>query len=174
MSLASKNLKSVHLPSAVAILYFGVQWLGASTMGGCRIFSLSMGADRADFAMMVNQISTAARVYCTSISPQAILFGDEDVVTPYIVGVADPLGHCEVVRSTRVTPFTDAEVEGCGNLLVAEFSPPQSEDLKHRIETDLDGQARQWAELDRWASGDGRYGFTIYRHPCATPGNGKE
>jgi len=143
-------------------------------MGGCRIFSASRRADRTDFAMMVNQISAAARVYCASGSPQTIVFEDEDVVTPYIVGVADPLGHCEVVRPTPVTPLTEAEFEACGNLFVTELLPPHSEVFKHKIAIDPNRQTHGWAELDRWASEDGRYGFTIYRHPCAALGDRKK
>lgn len=174
MSLASKNSKSVLVLSACTISYFAVQWLGASTMGGSRIFSPSAKADRADFAMMVNRISAAARTECASGTPRTILFEDEDVVTPYIVGVADPLGQCVVARLTPVTPLTVAEAEQCGNLLVTESPPPWSVNPRYKTVPDPNFAAHQWVELDRWSTTDRRFGFTIYRHPCATPVDRKE
>ena len=74
MGLASKNSKSIVVLSVVAVLYFGVQWLGASSMGRCRVFSPSAKADRADFATMINQFSTSAGIECASGNPRTILF----------------------------------------------------------------------------------------------------
>lgn len=169
MSLASKKPTSLFVLSTVAILYFGVQWLAASTMGGCRIFSPSMRADRADFSNTVDRISTAARFYCASGNPRKILFQDGDVVTPYIVGDTSPLGHCEVVRVTAVTPFTETEVEECGDMFVQESLPPRTYDFERGFWTDPVLQPYNWPELYRWVSEDGRYGFAIYIHPCAAP-----
>lgn len=174
MGRISKNSKFAPVLSAGAILYFAVQWLGASTMGGCRIFSSSANSDRVEFAAMVHRISNAVRADCGSGGMRAILFDDGDVVTPYIEGIADPLGYCHVVRSSPVTPFTKLEVEDCGSLLVKEFSPPQPDDFKYRIAIDPDLQTQHWIEFDRWVSGDGRYAFAIYRRPCATPGDRTE
>jgi hypothetical protein len=174
MSLASKNSKSVLALSALAVVYFAVQWLGASTMGKCRIFSSSATADRANFATMVNQFSTAAGRDCASGSPRKILFEDEDVITPYLVGVDSALGRCEVVRLTPVTPLTEAEAEDCGNLLVTEIAPPGPRMFRYANPRNPNFARHQWAEMDRWASGDERYGFIIYRHPCPVPGDRKQ
>lgn len=174
MSLASKDSRSLLVLSLLAFFYFAVQWLGASTMGGCRIFSPSMRADREDFARMVNQLSSAARVYCASGKQRKILFQDGDFATPYIAGDAGPLGRCEVVRVTAVTPLTNDELDDCGNLFVRESAPLGSYRFERGFVTDPILQAYNWPELSRWTSEDGRYSFTIYLHPCAAPGDRKE
>ena len=96
-------------------------------------------------------------------------FEDEDVITPYFVDAEGTLGHCEVARLTPVTPLTEAEAEACGNLLVTEISPPGPQNLNYKPMLDPNFARHQWAEIVRWDSTDGRYGFTIYRHPCAIP-----
>ncbi len=174
MSLAAKNSKSIFALSVVAVVYFGVQWVGASSIGRCRIFSSTARADRADYAAMVNQFSTASGMACASGSPRTILFEDEDVITPYFVGADGTLGRCNVARLTPVTPLTEAEAETCGNLLVTEITPPGPQNLNYRPIPNPNFARHLWIEIDRWFSADGRYGFTIYRHPCATSGDRTE
>lgn len=172
MSLASKNAKWVLLLSVAAVLYFAAEWLGASTMGKCRIFSSSAKADRANFAAMIHQFSTTAGKECASGSPRTLLLEDEDVLTPYFVSAEGTLGQCEVTRLTPVTPLTQAQAEACGNLLVTEISPPGPQKLIYKYRPNPNFARNQWVEIDRWASEDGRYGFTLYRNPCVNPGDG--
>jgi hypothetical protein len=168
MSPGATNSKLFFVLPVLALLYFGMQWLGASSMGGCRIFSPTRKTDRADFAMLVNRLSAAARTDCASGPGRKLMFEDADVVTPYLAEVAGPLRQCELVRITPVTLFTQAELEECGNLFVAGFSPPQPPYLEQGFRTDPIVPAYPWPVLDRWVSPDGRYGFTVYRHSCAT------
>ncbi|MGD0736686.1 MAG: hypothetical protein ABR976_16265 [Terracidiphilus sp.] len=174
MSFAAKNSKSIVVLSVIAVVYFGVQWLGASSIGRCRIFSSTAGTDRADYAAMINQFSNAAGIACASPSSRTILFEDEDVITPYFVSADGTLGHCNVARLTRVTPLTDAEAEACGNLLVTEITPPGPQNLNYKPMPNPNFARHQWVRIDRWFSADGRYGFTIYSHPCATNGDRTE
>ncbi len=175
---APRRSIAVLVLSIAALLYCGIQWLGASTIGGNKIFSSSMAADREDFRKMGDAISSYAREACVSTAPDwqgpdkqgpdTILFDDEDVASPYLVDADYKVGGCKMVHETSVTLFTNAEMEDCHTVLVRELVPPRSEPREHRMEIDPTRESLGWTELKRWMTNDARYGFAVYGHPCMT------
>jgi hypothetical protein len=160
-----------------AIFYFGIQWKGASTIAGNKIFSSSRETDRADFATMVNTMSEAARRVCGARGRTALLFGEGDVVVPYLKTVHDTFGGCEISREIPITFFSKSELEDCNIVFIREFSPGWPHGLAvdphQRGVPDLRFAGISWTEMERWTSSDGRFGFAFYGHRCSGEGSRK-
>lgn len=153
-----------------AILYFGVQWMGASTIVRNKIFVSSRNADRAEFASMVSVMSENAQRTCGAHVPRKLLFADGDIVVPYLQTVHDTFGGCEIAREIVITPFSKSELEDCNTVFIREFSPSYpyglAVDPRRRGVSDARVEGIPWTEIERWTSNSGIFGFAMYGHPC--------
>ncbi len=184
MTISSRTTSLKRLLYCAAILYFIVEWVGASTIVGSKIFSTTRLKDRTAYEAMVASISANAQRLCGEGGARILLFDDTDSVSGYLAlkrdaaGHADMLGSCQVVRETQVTPFTTKQVDACDVLWVREFTPPKfgylNGDLPSGSLATTKGslfvnpvfQALDWVEGGQQTSADGRFKFGIYHHPC--------
>jgi hypothetical protein len=154
-----------------AIVYFGVQWTGASTIAGSKIFSPSGDIDRAEFAGMVRAMSEAAHRACGAHASRKLLFADGDIVMPYLPVVHDTLDGCELEGELLITQFSKSELEDCNAVFIREVSPNYAfgfgVDSRRRGIPDARVQGIPWTEVERWRSTSGMFGFALYGHPCA-------
>ncbi|WP_347989727.1 hypothetical protein [Methylomonas sp. AM2-LC] len=107
---------------------------------------------------MKDGIAAIAKVKCGKNGINKILFDDDDVVSPYLIGAANRLASCEPVRETVVTPFSNADKENCQMLRVRELSPPQYKSTDENSATEI--------IVDQWFSTDKRFGYQVTQYPC--------
>jgi hypothetical protein len=164
----SRNRALAGVLCITAILYFAVQWKYASRIGRNKIFSVSRKTDQVDFALMIHEMSEAARRVCNRGALNTLLFNDSESSLPYIVTEGDRLGGCTVIRETSVTPFSKIEMDGCNVVFVREYGPLYTDpNAEAALRTDDSMSTNPWILADRWVSNDGRFGFALYRHPCS-------
>jgi len=157
-----------------AILYFCVQWTGASTIVRNKIFDPSRDTERADFASMIRLLSDAAQRACGGHVPRKLLFADGDIVVSYLPTAHDTLGGCEIERETLATLYSMADLDECNIVYIREFSPGYPYGLAvdpHHGPRSGRAEEIPWTEIGRWTSADGIYGFALYSHTC-TAGKG--
>jgi len=157
------------LIASLAILYCGMEWAAAHSIGGNTIDSAFRFQDRADFHQLVRNLAAALTSECASAKPRLILFDDSEVAVPYLLSgrSSNQLGSCTLIRATRATPFDAHTLSGCAVVLVEEIHPPRPEqytDMSHFREA----YGANWIVVDQWRSSRDNFGYLLFtRSGCA-------
>jgi hypothetical protein len=107
----------------LAVSYCLVQWGASRTITGNTIYSRHRQEDRKDITVLIEKLQLELGQRCATGEIQHVLFDDTDVFLPYIVPAAgSPLGRCELIRDTHVTPFS-RPISGCETVRVQELTP---------------------------------------------------
>lgn len=150
------------LIASLAILYCGIEWVGAHSIDGNTICSASHIQDRAEFHQMVRNLAQALTSHCAAAKSRLVLFDDSEIALPYLLNgqSSNQLGSCELVRETRVTPFDSRTLHSCAVLLVQEIHPPRPEqyaDMSHFSEA----YGMNWAIANHWRSSRKNFGYLL-------------
>jgi hypothetical protein len=108
---------------------------------------------------------------CASSNIRHIYFDDLDVGLPYVVNAALANPSCQLIRSTPVTPIALKERARCSAITIRERHITAW--ASGIAQSDLGEAASMITLLREWTSGDGDFGFDVYRgRACAdTPEN---
>jgi len=157
------------LIASLALLYCGMEWAAAHSIGGSTIDSATRLQDRADFHQLVRNLTESLASQCAAAEPRLVLFDDSEVALPYLLSdrSSNQIGSCTLIRATRVTPFDAHTLNGCAVLLVVEIHPPHAEqyaDMSHFREA----YGSNWTIADHWQSSRKNFGYLLFTHSgCA-------
>ena len=145
-------------PGFVVLVFFCLQWVAAYKIAGNVIFSASRKADVQHFSTMISAISTSIETKCGQHKINKVLFDDRDIISPYLTG-DHQVHHCQLIRETAVTPFTDAEKADCLALHIRAISPPDVSNFSPLQD--------QETLVEEWFSADKRFGYQMIQSLCA-------
>jgi hypothetical protein len=155
------------LLATVAVLYCIVQWVGARSMEGNRIFSPHEQEARRNTEISAEQLLHSIKQICTAGLERRIVFDDNDFILPYILSMAgeSAFNRCTLVRETNVTLLSEASNEDCRTIRVREFTNligeiPVSPILRFQT------HKGPWKEISHWTSPDNDFGFALFRRPA--------
>jgi hypothetical protein len=147
----------------MTLLYAACEWTFAAKISGCSIFDKQRETERAEFRSFAAAVSRDVSDECTSGKTDTFLFGDEDVVLPFVVNQLSQTSGCVIIRETVVTPFAPKDMANCSALRIVEFHLP---DLPARRVPPRD----LGLVVSQWTSENNGFSFVTYRsRDCAGP-----
>jgi hypothetical protein len=158
------------LLAGIAILYCATQWIGARTIMGSTIFSTQRAADSGDMLALTTTLERDLAGKCASGDTRKIIFDDSDVFLPYVLSIAssDTFSRCELIRETRVTPFTDESLD-CKTLGVKELTAT-IHSANHDFTVFHSQYPGHWTEISQWKSTRGLFGYALFRPASCVAG----
>ncbi len=150
------------LIASLAILYCGIEWVGAHSIGGNTICSATRIQDRADFHQLVRNLAQALTSRCAAAKSRLVVFDDSEVALPYLLNgqSSNQFGSCELIRATRVTPVDSHTLHSCAVLLVEEIHPPRPEQYAD-MSRFSEAYGTNWAIADQWQSSRKNFGYLL-------------
>jgi hypothetical protein len=147
----------------MTLLYAACEWKFAAKISGSSIFDKQREAERAEFRSFAAAVSRELSDECTSGKTDTFLFGDEDVVLPFVVNQLSQKSGCVIIRETAVTPFAPKDMANCSALRIVEFHLPDSP-AQPAPSRDLG------LVVSIWTSENNRFSFVTYRNrDCPGP-----
>jgi hypothetical protein len=153
------------LLAAAAILYCLVQWTAAHRMDGSAIFSSRRQTERANLNNIFQQLSAGLNQACATGPARTVIFDDSDVLLPYILPATGDIsiGHCQLIRETDVTPFSEASLTNCSAIRVIEYTP-----FMRKLQPSLalappPPDRQNWTQLFRWISPQNDLGVALFQ-----------
>ncbi|HEY0784804.1 MAG TPA: hypothetical protein VGD62_02975 [Acidobacteriaceae bacterium] len=134
------------------------QWLFLATIARCSLVNRQHGAQVEEFRAFTAAVGDEVESACGS--GLRVLFSDNDVATPYLVGRIAGLRGCQVVRETTVTPFSPADLLDCSAILLSEEHLPDTPGAGSGAWTGLGLRP-----VGRWRSTAGHFGYETFRNP---------
>ena len=152
------------LLATVALLYCIVQWVGARSMEGNKIFSPREQEARRNIEISTEQLLHSIKEICASGLERRIVFDDNDVILPYALSMTgeSAFNRCKLVRETNVTLLPEASNEDCRTIRVREYTYVMREIPVSRI-LRFQTHNEPWKEISRWISPDNDLGFALFR-----------